>query len=214
MLIESLGHRDAEVRYYSTWAFGDIGGDAENQALGDALKDWDDDARYGAASSLGRLGGDQAVTHLITAMYDYDESVRRCAANVLGEIGDVRAVPALVYGLKHRGGWRKVREDIVTALGRLSGPEAMEGLIYALRDDFPSVGSFAARCLGRIGGEEAYQGLIDALPDLHGRACESAAQALIKIGDLAAGPATDENAASVAYKRAPRRADSVQAKGQ
>ena len=120
----------------------------------------------------------------MAAMNDYDGSVRRHAANVLGDIGDSRAIPVLINALKNRRGWRKEREDIVFALGKIGGSEAVQGLIYALRDDFCTVSSYAALCLGRIGGDEAYRGLIEALPELCGQAREYADRALVEIGDL------------------------------
>jgi len=109
LLIESLGHPKADVRCCVVWVLGEIGGEAAYDALGDALKDWNDGVRYVAVSVLANLGGSEAVPHLMAAMYDYDEDIRRHAANILGKMGDVRAVPALIFALKNRGGWRKSR---------------------------------------------------------------------------------------------------------
>ena len=188
LLMDSLRHWNPEARYNVVWTLGELGDAAVCQALGDALKDWDDGVRYGAVSALGKLGCSEAVPHLMAAMHDYDEGVRRQAANILGKIGDVRAIPTLIFALKNRGGWRKSREDIVSALGQLGGPEAVEGLIDALGDDFPTVSGVAAICLGDLGGEEAYKGLVDALPDLEGWSRGRAARALFQIQGLQALP--------------------------
>ena len=66
-------------------------------------------------------------------------------------------------------------------MGQLRRPDAVEDLIFALRDDFPTVSAVAARYLGNLGSEEAYQGLTCALPCLEGRARMAVAQALLRI---------------------------------
>src|SRR2546426_5661140 len=89
----------------------------------------------------------------LTQLRSNDVTLRSDAAHQLGKLGDERAVPALVEALSDSDEY--VRKSAVTALRRIGGPAAMEGLRQALAEDRKStrlnsshlVISYAVFCL-------------------------------------------------------------------
>ena len=124
--IQTLSHRDADVRDSACHALGALGPDAKT-----------------------------AVPALIATLRDQDRYVRRSAAHAIGQIGPavVSAVPALMKGLRDQE--ESVRRWAASSLGKI-GPEAkpaVPALLQLLDDKEPDVLAYAAWALADIGKE-------------------------------------------------------------
>jgi HEAT repeat protein len=84
----------------------------------------------------------------------------------------------------------RIRYDAVLILEERGGPEAVQLLIGALRDqEYVSIRWRAARALGKLRAQEAVGALVDALGDESQHVRKGVAQALGEIGDPGAVPA-------------------------
>lgn len=117
------------------------------EALRARLEDDDSGVRWAAAKALGKIGSEGARGALLRMALDSDKDVREDALEALGRLPreghDARTVAALLAGLDEP--WISVRVAAATALGRLGGPRAQDGLRRALADPEPEVRSAAAR---------------------------------------------------------------------
>jgi len=86
-----------------------------------------------------------AVPALVAALGDADDEVRTAAARSLGSIPDASAVLPL---LKAAGGGGAARDAARTSLDRITGREADEAMLAALKDSDAKVRAEAARALG------------------------------------------------------------------
>lgn len=127
-LIEALGDRNEDMRYFAALALRGIG-QAENAvtdvplavpALIRAIQDSvDESVRHMAAEALGAFGegGVAGVAVLIDAMDDPDGAVRESAVTSLGLIGAIETIPALERATGHRCG--RVRRAARKALKQI-----------------------------------------------------------------------------------------------
>ena len=138
-----------------------------------------------AVKALGMLGDARAVPALIKALENRDWPYGDWSthpAQALGMLGNTLAVPAPLRALD--AGNRS--SEAADALGALGGPETLETLIDALRDERKVVREQAARALGALGNVEALPALLEALWDED--ICMVACQALGMLSDARAIP--------------------------
>ncbi len=124
-------------------------------ALIDAYKlDPSGDVRLFAAYLLAERAGPDVEPVLIEALKDDNVKIRIHAARGLARTGSTRAIAALTAALAadSRAG---VREDVVSALGRIGGPDVVEPLTRALEDKSLRVRLRATRNLSRVGAKGA-----------------------------------------------------------
>ncbi|MDD1712693.1 MAG: HEAT repeat domain-containing protein [Methanoregulaceae archaeon] len=87
----------------------------------------------------------------------------------------------------------RIRYDAVLILEERGGPESVQLLIGALRDqEYVSIRWRAARALGKLRAQEAVEALVAALGDESQHVRKGVAQALGEIGDPSAVPALIE----------------------
>jgi HEAT repeat protein len=89
-------------------------------------------------------------------------AIRLVAVDALGRSGDRAAVKALIPLLDHDA--LPVTEEVMVALGRLGGPDAVAALVQVLRDQREGLLRFAEHALVRIGAD-AVQPLLGLLQD-------------------------------------------------
>lgn len=115
-----------------------------------------------------------------------DSHVRTLAATALGMLGDPHAVGPLARSLNSSD--VEVRRAVTEALGKL-GPDAVEPLMGALRDQDMGVRCRACMALGGLRDTRAVEPLLATLQDGESAVRAEAAYALGQIGDSRAVPA-------------------------
>jgi HEAT repeat protein len=167
-LVAALDDSEMGVRAVAVSALAHLEGPRALQALASvAARDPDPHTRGMAISALGKRGphGRAAVPGLVELLQDADRGVRNGAARALGEIGDRRAVSALADRLGSEPD-AEVRDTLVASLASFaSEPEAVDGLLLALRDREWGIRVSAAMALGQVGNPRAVPALLDALRD-------------------------------------------------
>ncbi|MFX1577518.1 MAG: HEAT repeat domain-containing protein [Promethearchaeota archaeon] len=178
MLISGLSSDEDDICRYAAEALYYLGSDAAEAAesLTALLQHDDDDVRRTASRVFTQMGTSAlfAKEALIEALADSDEVVRGEAAVAIGNLGSdaAEAVPILIELLSdeeefsHDGETMEVRLAAQTALEQI-GPEAVPGLLEAMRADRPEQRVIAVTALGSIGTlpEEAIKDLEDAQLD-------------------------------------------------
>ena len=138
--IEALGHigSDKAMSILSHILITDAGEDAA----------W---ARIKAAWALAAIG-EKSIPLLTNALRDNEESTRRRAGWALIKIGNP-SVKLLISSLREIN--KFTRERVAQTLGWIGDERAVNSLLWALKDEEPSVVSAAAWALGRIGSPAA-----------------------------------------------------------
>ena len=138
--IEALGHigSDKAMSILSHILITDAGEDAA----------W---ARTKAAWALAAIG-EKSIPLLTNALRDNEESTRRRAGWALIKIGNP-SVKLLISSLREIN--KFTRERVAQTLGWIGDERAVNSLLWALKDEEPSVVSAAAWALGRIGSPSA-----------------------------------------------------------
>ena len=161
--------RDGAVKAAAAESLGRIGDSAAVPFLIKLFKDPSKIVRETAGTALVYIG-DESIPALIETLKDPHFVVRCHGVRALGgmttdyQMGrawtkDVRVVEALVKALKDED--RAVREDATIALGIIGDPEALDGLIEAMKDG--AVKRHAIASLGMIGDARALPPVLDAL---------------------------------------------------
>ncbi len=136
-------------RYIAAWALGEIGGDAAVAPLIRVLGDPEIEVRKYATRSLIKLNR-LAVTPLIDFLRQARQPLAAAAAiRALGDIADQAAFEVLLQHLDSAN-----RADVVTALGKLKDPRAVDALVAVLHDPAWQVRMNAATALGPIGSKQ------------------------------------------------------------
>ncbi|MCU0631546.1 MAG: HEAT repeat domain-containing protein [Methanolinea sp.] len=176
-LTSALRHRDPGVQWKAAQALGDLGSEGLDYLI-EALGTRNKEARLGIIEALGMIGDNRALDPLIRQMGDRSNEVRWEAALALGEIGDHAAIPALRKALEDED--KYVRYGAALSLQKLSwqpvnesdeafllvgmqdwerleghGPDAVQALGNALRDQDRNVRLQAVRALGVLRAREA-----------------------------------------------------------
>lgn len=111
------------------------------------------------------------VVGLIAKLRDVDADVARDAAAAIGSLpADAEAVNALAEVVVNAHGYFHpvVRVAAGTALGRLKAREAVDALVYAVRDPMAEASEEAVRALGLIGDRRAISALQAAINNQDG----------------------------------------------
>jgi len=108
-------------------------------------------ARTKAAWALAAIG-EKSIPLLTNALRDNEESTRRRAGWALIKIGNP-SVKLLISSLREINTF--TRERVAQTLGWIGDERAVNSLLWALKDEEPSVVSAAAWALGRIGSPAA-----------------------------------------------------------
>jgi hypothetical protein len=157
-LINALSNRDAEVRFRSAIALGELGDSEAVEALSGALKDEDSGVRWEAAEALGKIGA-PAIDPLIEALMDDDDDIRWRAAIALGDIRDPKVIQPLVHALADEDEY--VRKRAALSLSRIGEP-AIEPLLIVLTIGEPMAKEGAALAIAGM-DEEAQEAVKRAL---------------------------------------------------
>ena len=161
--------RDGAVKSSAAEALGKIGDAKAVPALIKLFKDTSKIVRETAGTALVHIG-ESSVDALLQSLKDPHFVVRCHAVRALGgmttdyQIGrawvkESRVVEALLECLKDPD--RAVREDATIALGNIGDPQAVDGLIEAMKDG--AVKRHAIASLGMIGDPRALPAVLDAL---------------------------------------------------
>jgi HEAT repeat protein len=156
------------------------------------LKDPDPKQRINAAQRLGELANNTATMELCLLLGDSNHEVQLAAINALRKTGDQRATEAFNFYLPqstcfHRedmaeamgslrdssavpvlasvyeSAWLELRAEIVRSLGRIGGPEVIDPLISALKDNHPKIRHIAVWKLFDLQQKRAIKGLRQAI---------------------------------------------------
>jgi len=127
-IVPLLDDPDEQVSTAAALALGEMGNDAGQELLRDALYDDDPDIRDRAARALGELGDKAAVPVLIEALGRDDLKVREHAIRLLGRLGDPQATEPLIETLAED----RTRYLSVLALGKLNDRRAVDPLLEVL----------------------------------------------------------------------------------
>jgi len=136
-------------------ALGRIGSDKAMRVLFDILiTDAGEDAAWARTKAAWALAaiGEKSIPLLTNALRDNEESTRRRAGWALIKIGNPSVKP-LISSLREINTF--TRERVAHTLGWIGDERAVNSLLWALKDEEPSVVSAAAWALGRIGSPSA-----------------------------------------------------------
>jgi len=151
--------------------------------LVEALHDVSPSVRRHAAIALGKLKHSYTIPLLIEALDDPDITVHNAVITALKNIGDP-AVEALASNLFSED--IEQSKNAAEALGAIKSHQAVDSLIYVLRNHHTHVRQTAAEALGNIGDSRAIPSLSDALNEPNPKVRQMAAYALGEIGNPAA----------------------------
>ena len=132
-------------------ALGRIGSDKAMSILFNILiTDAGEDAAWARTKAAWALAaiGEKSIPLLTNALRDNEESTRRRAGWALIKIGNP-SVKSLISSLREIN--KFTRERVAQTLGWIGDERAVNSLLWALKDEEPSVVSAAAWALGRIG---------------------------------------------------------------
>ena len=136
-------------------ALGRIGSDKAMSILFNILiTDAGEDAAWARTKAAWALAaiGEKSIPLLTNALRDNEESTRRRAGWALIKIGNP-SVKLLISSLREIN--KFTRERVAQTLGWIGDERAVNSLLWALKDEEPSVVSAAAWALGRIGSPAA-----------------------------------------------------------
>ena len=191
---DQLGDEDERVRWYATYALGQIGPEAApaveplvgilSNRLGHEY------VRCGAAWALGRIGAQPETTVALLAetLESQRPSIRRNSAEALGAFGQSArsAIPGLLEALEDED--VTVRVHAAVALWKIGRhPKAVAALTEIIRQGEPPGPGQAAAGLGHVGSQApaAVPVLVAALGHADQDVRRSAARALGQIGPAA-----------------------------
>lgn len=171
---------DRRMREAAAHALGAIGDLSARSALNRAIHDPDIEVGRAAVTALGGLGPEALPSLLdIRRRPDIRAELRQIAADVILKTRDRAAVPYLVDALSDASSnnrWVAAR-----TLGYIGDPDAVTGLLHAMRDGDTRVRGEAANALAGL-GRSAVPSLLETLKDADPGIRELTAQALAKTG--------------------------------
>lgn len=162
-------------------ALGRIGSDKAMSILFNILiTDAGEDAAWARTKAAWALAaiGEKSIPLLTNALRDNEESTRRRAGWALIKIGNP-SVKSLISSLREIN--KFTRERVAQTLGWIGDERAVNALLWALKDEEPSVVSAAAWALGRIGSPEALSELQSLVNNENSDIRENAIEAVKRI---------------------------------
>lgn len=147
--------------------------------------------RLAAAESLGKMGHEQAITPLLEIVADDREKsvyLKESAVKALGMLGDIRAIEPLIDILESKRGIRDkfnfLKEQIIEAVAKIGKPtrKAKDSLMYALRDEAPSIRLAAVEALATLGEPDSLDVLQVMIYDSNDDVACTAVHAIYQLG--------------------------------
>jgi HEAT repeat protein len=124
------------------------------------LGDQDVEVRASVAEALGKTRNKMAVPHLFRTLFKYhDITTRQAALEGLAKIIGAEPLKPLFDAMKKEG------RVTVDSIENLTSKEAIEFLMYAVRDEWPPIRISALKALRVIGGDMAIEAHRKALED-------------------------------------------------
>ena len=186
LIVEATGDVEARVQLAAVAALHRLKDRGGFRPLLAKLEDKDPHIRAAAARAVGDMGDKSAVVKLLPLIHDPIRYVHDAAAEALGKLGDRSAITPLIQiltghdstndtskgliigsGLGFTAGWQltaaQTRTRAAQALGVLQAPEAVDGLIEALKDKDANFRIAVATSLGQIRSPKAVDPLQDAI---------------------------------------------------
>jgi HEAT repeat protein len=160
-LIRLLDHKKLEVRKEVAVLLRDWGKAECRPALLKALKDENQGVRVYAVQGLARLKDPQTDSALEGATQDSDWEVRKEALSALVKSG--RNLQATLEAIRFDSA--ELRELAATRLGESGGPQAVQALVGALKDEEELVRLRAVNALARIKDPSTIEALQQAVSD-------------------------------------------------
>jgi len=191
-LLAKLKSGEADLREAILPAIGNMGGPQVVVTLIQALKnDAKPRVRAAAAITLSRFPQADVIAALVEACRDSDADVSESAILALGNLRDRRATKPLL-SLLGSGDIKNFLGDIISALGWIGDPMAVDAIAPFLRHKESDMRWLAAVALGDIGDTRALDPLLKMLGDPVEDVVAAAIRALGAIGDIRARAALDD----------------------
>ncbi|MCS7237157.1 MAG: HEAT repeat domain-containing protein [Thermoguttaceae bacterium] len=156
----------------------------------ECLTDTDWRVRELAVVALGQIGDSQAVEPLTQMLADPAWRVRRSAAQALAGFRQPTTVEPLIRSLRQDEDWT-VRQAAAEALGVIGDPKAVDALTAALQDKQQEVRVSAVVALGAIADVRVAEPLLACFDSENPELRRHAAAGLVRLGELAVGPAIE-----------------------
>jgi HEAT repeat protein len=173
-LLKLLDHKKLEVRKEVAGILRDWAKPECKSALLKALKDENQGIRVYAVQGLAKLKDPQTDEALTSAAQDSDWEVRKEALSALVKSG--RSVEATLQAMRFNSA--ELRELAAVRLGDAGGPEAVQALIAALKDEEELVRLRAVNALAKIKDPVARSPLQQATEDKDPQVSKAAQAAL------------------------------------
>ena len=181
------------IRCTAAQALGRMGDDQAIVPLMSILNNKDENyrLRLASAESLGKLGDHDAVAPLINILADDREKsiyLKESAAKALGMLGDIRAIEPLIDVLESKKGIRSkfnfLKEKVIEDIARIGEADrkAQDSLLYALKDEAPSIRLAAIEALEDIGDVNCIEHLTPLLSDSNDDIAIAAISAIYELG--------------------------------
>lgn len=181
------------IRCSAAQALGRMGDDQAIVSLMSIVNDKNENyrLRVTCAESLGKLGNQNAVDPLINILSDDREKsvyLKESAAKALGMLGDIRAIEPLIDILESKKGIRDkfnfLKEQVIEAIARIGQPDhkAQDSLLYALKDEAPSIRLAAVEALEDIGDVSCIEHILPLVSDSHDDIAIAAISAIYHLG--------------------------------
>lgn len=154
------------------------------------LTDANRDVRKFAVDLLGLIGSRGVAPRIELLLKDEDDNVVVSAVEALGNLRSRTSVPALVEA------YRKLtypRSEIVEALGKIGGGQALEFLIAAFKERIADLASdqlelvTLAESIGHVGDDQARMVLLNRMPDVRGKLRNMMLHAIVTITERIGG---------------------------
>jgi HEAT repeat protein len=156
-LLEALGGREPDARWWAACALAYVPGPAATAALVQAAADADALLRAAVVHALGLRRDLDGVPPLLLALGDPSDYLARLASDALIQMGPA-AVPDLTAVVANDTRAR-VRANAARALALIGDPGALPALFRALKDSSILVQHWAEEGLERLGAGQVYFGL-------------------------------------------------------
>lgn len=205
LLLESLAHKDQNIRRKVVEALGQTGDDQAVERIVDCLEDQHGSVRLVAVETLGQIGDARTVEALLKRLEDQNQDVRRAAIEALRQIGDMQAKEPLLERLRDSS--NTVRTTAAAALEQMEwtptadatgaaywlalgevdrcieiGSPAVDLLVERLGSPDENVQHAAVVALGKIGDDQAVEPLANLLGNDNRAIRQAAVESLLRIG--------------------------------
>ncbi len=136
-LIEQLKEQDPQRKIQAAEKLGELKNQKATMDMCLLLNDSNHEVQLAAIKALRKIG-DQRATEVFNFFLPQNTCFHReDIAEAMGALKDTNAVPVLASVFN--SAWLELRAEIVRSLGRIGGPEVIDPLILALKDNHPKI---------------------------------------------------------------------------